>query len=107
MDSPFPVGDYSRDERAGGGYLRRPPLEHCHAIYREKDHYGPVSGNSAALRRSVYQSDGGEKRDYIYRRYGSRLRRQRQKLTWGSGRDRWWRERHRTKAKRIMYHLIP
>ena len=38
------VGRYGGGGTAGGGDLRLPPPEHSRTVYRDKAHYGPVSG---------------------------------------------------------------
>ena len=47
-DVPSPVGRDIRGGSTGGGDLRHPPSDPRRAIYRNKDHYGPVSGGGAA-----------------------------------------------------------
>ena len=53
MDAPFPGGGVSRGGRSGSVDLFLPPSEHHHTVYRDRDHYGPVSGCGVVPRSSV------------------------------------------------------
>ena len=51
MEIPSPGGGYGGGRNVVGGYLRCPPSEHHHIIYRDKAHYRSVSGGSTPYRR--------------------------------------------------------
>ena len=56
MYIPSPGGGDGGGGHVGGEELLRPPLEHRCAIYRDKAHYGPVSGSRAAARGAVFEA---------------------------------------------------